>query len=68
MISLICGIQTKQMSKQKALIDTESRFVIARGGKEGWDKVGEGSQKLQTSSYRTSQSRRRGGQHDNYGW
>ena len=56
------------MSKQKALIDTESRFVIARGGKEGWDKVGEGSQKLQTSSYRTSQSRRRGGQHDNYGW
>ena len=49
MISLICG---KESKKTKELIKTENRLGAARGECwEGWGKLGEGGQKVQTSSY-----------------
>ena len=49
MISLISGIW-----KNAKLIDTENRSVVAREGKRRVDKMGEGGQKVQTSSYMIS--------------
>lgn len=50
--SIIYGIR-KTLNKSQ-LIDTENRLVVARGG--GWEvgEIGEGSQKIQTSSYKVS--------------
>ena len=61
MISLICIIQKQNKKKKKNLssfIDTESRLVVARSGGrgEGLGKMGEGGQKVQTSSYTVNKS------------
>lgn len=55
MTSLICEVQNK--IKQNGLIYTKNRLVVARGqsqGEGGWwmDITGEGSQKVQTTSYK----------------
>ena len=39
------------------LIDTENKWVIARGEASGWmGKIGEGNQEVQTCNYRISKS------------
>ena len=47
-------------------INTENRLVVARG--EGWEvhEMGEGGQKVQTSSYKTNKFRRCNVQHGEY--
>lgn len=48
----------KQKTNRKIkLVDTENRFVIARCGDWGMDRMGEAGQKAQTSSYKVSRSR-----------
>ena len=52
---------TKQMNKQNRnrLTDTENRRVAARGKRsEAMSETGEGDDEVQTSSYKTSESRR----------
>lgn len=46
------------LKKQKSeLTDTEKRLVVAKGKGWGWvGEMGEGSQKVQTSSYKISNS------------
>ena len=53
--------KTKQMNKQNRnrLTDTENRRVAARGKRsEAMSETGEGDDEVQTSSYKTSESRR----------
>ena len=56
--------QTEQ-NKTK-LIDTENRLRVARGGRGRWGKMGRGSQKIQTSSYKIIESWGGHAQHDDY--
>ena len=45
------------MNKQNRLIDTENKQMVARAGGKGWiGEIGEGDQKVQTSSYKINQS------------
>ena len=54
-------------SKNKnKLIDTEHRSVVAKGGRWGLGEMGEGSQKVYTSSYKINKSWGCNIQHDNY--
>ena len=48
------------------LIDTENRLVIDRGSRWGVSKMGEGSQKVQASSYKINKSWGCNVQHGDY--
>ena len=55
MISLPCGIWNQKSKKNPELIETENRLVVARcwgGRSNGMGKIGEGSQKVWTPSYK----------------
>ena len=58
-------MESKKGKKNK-LIDAENRFVVARGGGGQVGKMGEGSQKVQTSSYKISKSWGYNVQHGDY--
>ena len=47
-------------------MDTVYRLVVARGGGRGLDQMGEGYQKVQTSSYEINKSWRCDMQHGDY--
>lgn len=56
MIPLICGIRKTNTTKT-TLTDTEKRWVVARG--RAWEvggQMGEGAQKVPTSSYKIHES------------
>ena len=54
----VTGRILKQTNKQTTteLIDTENRLVVSRVGRWEVGKMGEGGQKVQTSSYKLSNS------------
>ena len=56
----------KQKTKQNKFIDTKNRLVVVRGTGWGVGKMGEGGQKVQTSSCKISKSWARDVQHGNY--
>ena len=57
-----------ESKKQKyKLVDTENRLVVARGGGRRVGKMGEGGQKVQTSSYKINKSQRCNIQYGDYG-
>ena len=49
------NLKPKPKTKSK-LIDTENKSVVARGGDSDMGKMGKGSQKVQTSSYKINKS------------
>ena len=49
----------KQTNRKSKLMDTEKRLVVHRGSGWGVSEMGEGSQKVQTSSYKINKSWRR---------
>lgn len=46
--------KTKKWKNQ--LIDRDNKVVIAKAGGPGWTKMGEGSKKIQSSSYKINKS------------
>ena len=61
MISLLCGIKTKQMNKQTKgrirTINTENKLIVSRKqGVGGIRKMGEGEWEIQASSYGINKS------------
>lgn len=52
MILLTCEIGSTKTIKKTKLIETENRWVVARGSMQGVGKRGKGAQKVQTSSYK----------------
>ena len=53
-------------SRKTKLIEKEIRFAVIRGRGLGMEELGEGGQKVQTSSYKVNTSRGCNVQHDDY--